>query len=388
LGKLYDYVSNLMGGPGRAFWPLCERTGDTPDHSVNAYLGVPYLCQLAAILGPDSSLPTLAVGTGPGSYIDAYSAPLSGSWNWQEGTIFLFCRAPYPSWWTDGLNHCLFLFQDSAYCKAQVIKSSAANSIYFYFRNAAAQIVQYTVPYSGADWFLVTVCYSRAGNFVRFYINSSKAYEAAYGTSSPVPALKSTGALWGAASSAQFSCGGFLAFGSKLDYPLSDGDVREIWEASQMTARLQLTYLDYDSEKSRVRFDGVTITAANLEAQFLLQDAIVDAIAGVSLCTHMTTERIASVGNIGATPPTDDAAQRENKWLIMMHDAVTLRKFRHEIPGADTSLLADGAPGSRKYMDPEGAEYLALKAAIEDYAKSPAGNAVVVDYAMYVGRSL
>ncbi len=88
--------------------------------------------------------------------------------------------------------------------------------------------------------------------------------------------------------------------------------------------------------------------------------------------------------------PTDQDAQRGNKWLVSYHDNTAffdapvnaipndayLRKFRVMIPTADNSLLAD----NENDLDITAGAGLAFKTAFEAVAKSPAGGSVVIDF--------
>lgn len=88
--------------------------------------------------------------------------------------------------------------------------------------------------------------------------------------------------------------------------------------------------------------------------------------------------------------PTDQDAQRGNKWLVSYHDNTQffdapvnaipndayLRKFRVMIPTADNSLLAD----NENDLDIAAGAGLAFKTAFEAIAKSPAGGSVVIDF--------
>lgn len=109
------------------------------------------------------------------------------------------------------------------------------------------------------------------------------------------------------------------------------------------------------------------------------------AAADVSLGVIYKDRRVFDEALITGTPPSSDAAQRENKWLVKMVEADTYRNLRMEIPCADTSLLDVNSKGQ---MDKSGAEYIALKAAIEDLYLSDRDKAVVVGDVIFVGRNL
>lgn len=152
-----------------------------------------------------------------------------------------------------------------------------------------------------------------------------------------------------------------------------------------MPSRLTVSLWDYDKEPSSVTMEGLTITAANLDAQNTMMDAIETAIAGVSLGVIFKDTRVFDYSLIAGTPPNDKDAQREKKWLVRMHDAVTFKPHKIEIPCADLSLLDDQNKGS---MDSSDAAYTALEAALQNYIRTEAGNPVIVDEIVFVGRNL
>lgn len=149
--------------------------------------------------------------------------------------------------------------------------------------------------------------------------------------------------------------------------------------ASEWVATIQ----DHGREKSTVGFRGINITPANFEAQMGLMDALYAAVQDVIIGTVSKTTRIAASAVITETPPENPYAQRESKWLVKARDDSNQRSVLFEIACADLSLLD---PVTER-MDPEGAEYLALKAAIEAYARSIDGNPVTVEEVVFVSRN-
>lgn len=149
-------------------------------------------------------------------------------------------------------------------------------------------------------------------------------------------------------------------------------------------ARLNLTFHDYSGEKSLVSGRGVEMTAANFDAQVALQDALVAAIEAVSLGLLVKKAVVATEARPGSGPASSPSAQRELKWLIRMTDDTTGESVSLSVPCADTSLLL---PNSDR-MDPDSAEFLALKDALEGYHLSIGLSAVTVVDAILVGRNI
>jgi len=150
-----------------------------------------------------------------------------------------------------------------------------------------------------------------------------------------------------------------------------------------MTSRLVLTYLDHSLEKSTVQFRGVSMSAANFDAQVALATALQLTLADLTNATLHKQTRVASEAVIATGAPAA-GVQRENKWLVTYRDNVTGKKYRLEIPGADTTLLEEGTDRLAHTT----AEYIAFKAAFEDYVVSEAGNAVVLEELIHVGRNI
>lgn len=146
-----------------------------------------------------------------------------------------------------------------------------------------------------------------------------------------------------------------------------------------------ITFRDYDSELSNVRVNATVLTAANFDAQATLRNAFVSAMQAISLGVKGQE----SFGNqivSSLSPAGNDAAQREQKWLVQYHDSTSLKRFSFEIPCADTGALdandrAHAEIGDSGVVD-------AFVAAAEAYVLSPDGGAIVIDEITLVGRAI
>jgi len=140
-----------------------------------------------------------------------------------------------------------------------------------------------------------------------------------------------------------------------------------------------------EPESGSFRLPVITLTAANLDAQVALQDALAVAIAGITLGTvrHTTTLLKETVGT--STPAASKYAQRENKWLCRYHDVTTGQKFRVSIPTADLSILPDNS----EFIDLTTGAGDDFKTAFEAVVRSPADgtHAVTLDSVQFVGRN-
>lgn len=153
-----------------------------------------------------------------------------------------------------------------------------------------------------------------------------------------------------------------------------------------MASKLNLTLLDYSpTEKSTVSFQGLSLGAANWDAQLALIESLITAVQALSTMPIGKRQTVAAEAVLTSTRPTDPYAQREIKWLVRYHDNVTGQQLTLSIPGADLSLL----PAGQESLPLTGTEAAAFKTAFEAFVKAGEGadNAVVVDEIIFVGRN-
>lgn len=150
---------------------------------------------------------------------------------------------------------------------------------------------------------------------------------------------------------------------------------------------LSVTFMDYDSELSNVRFILPEWTALNFAAQLADVDTFMGAIAGLPAAMSMGTMHKYTYGNeilSSITPPNDAEAQRELKYLVSYHDTTSLARFSLEIPCADTDVLD---PDDRKHANiGDAGDVDAWVAAFQDLCLTPDGGVPVVDEITLVGR--
>lgn len=151
-------------------------------------------------------------------------------------------------------------------------------------------------------------------------------------------------------------------------------------------ARYAVTYRDHTVEASTVAFPMTAFDETGLVAADALMDAAKAAIENVMIEAQESKEErsyniVKAAGKVGATNPI---AQRETKWRVYGHDAVTGANMSLEIPCADLTLLADES----EEMDHTDAKYTALVSALEAaWVNEQTGNAVVIDGVRHVGRN-
>lgn len=148
---------------------------------------------------------------------------------------------------------------------------------------------------------------------------------------------------------------------------------------------ITLSVWDYDSETGTFKCPGTEIDELNFVAENAKMAALFLAVNAVSKGVIYKDVRTFAAEQISGTPPGDDTAQRENKWLCRLTEATTFRKLKLEIPCADTSKLDVNSKGQ---MDKSGQAYLDLKAAIEAYYVSDRNLTVTLGDVIFVGRNL
>jgi len=131
--------------------------------------------------------------------------------------------------------------------------------------------------------------------------------------------------------------------------------------------------MDSTREVGKTRVSGITIDGTNYTLQNGYMDQLKSAIQGVTLGTLVSERRLFQNNTFLGEPPTDPASQREHKWTVVFQDNVTLRKFKIQIPCADESLIDIPTEDMK-----DSTERTALVQALENYVRSPAGNAVTV----------
>lgn len=158
----------------------------------------------------------------------------------------------------------------------------------------------------------------------------------------------------------------------------------------EMPTQYNVTFNDYDDERGSFGFQVVNLTAANYDAQATLQNAFNTAMLDLSTGV-VRKQGVNQFGAISRALPSNQAAQREIKYLVTMLDGTADKLFQFEIPCADMTLL----PAASSYLvlrgtiqgADAGGEIAAFIAATEAYYLSPYGNAATVWEIELVGRN-
>lgn len=173
--------------------------------------------------------------------------------------------------------------------------------------------------------------------------------------------------------------------GCRLDTTFKIGLQADLGQGGVMGSEVTFTYQDYSREKSNVRFNVTTMTAANFDATNNAINSLSAAILALQQENTLQSKRVMSANNyISRAAATDKSCQREIKWLALFEDATTHSLFRHEIPQAKLSLLDQNS----EFLDLGAGDGAAFKTAAEAIVKSPAGNSCNLVSVQHVGKRL
>jgi len=110
-----------------------------------------------------------------------------------------------------------------------------------------------------------------------------------------------------------------------------------------MAARHTMTLVDASNENTNFGLPGVDLTAGNYAAQAGLWDALVTAVAAIIIGNVGFKKLQAYVTAVNNVVPSNNFAQREEKWLVTWTDDVLGTKHTTEIGTPDLDLLVSGS---------------------------------------------
>lgn len=149
-----------------------------------------------------------------------------------------------------------------------------------------------------------------------------------------------------------------------------------------------LSWKDYSKEMSSVSWRVTEITAANQVATVALLATLQTAAQSLSLANLNKADTTLDRNSVSTLPSSNPLAQRESKWLLRYHDAVTFKVYRSEIPAADLIGTDGNLLANSDEADIASAEWSSFINAFNAVVKAPdTGNSVLFDDAKYVGRS-
>jgi hypothetical protein len=154
-----------------------------------------------------------------------------------------------------------------------------------------------------------------------------------------------------------------------------------------MASKVNLTVLDYGSEKSTVGFYVEDIVELNFDeivgAGGTIQ-TFQTALDGITIGTIARRVVNAEDTAISSTPPANAFAQRESKWLVQYSDDVSGKLYSMEVPCADLSLLV----ANTENMNVGAGAGATFVSAFESAVRSVDGETVTVIGVKYVSRDL
>lgn len=140
-----------------------------------------------------------------------------------------------------------------------------------------------------------------------------------------------------------------------------------------------------EPETTNTGFSIATLTPSSVAAAETAMGTLASAIQAIILGRVVQRELIYWRQQFEKIPATSTLAQRENKWFLRYHDAVTYQKMTRSIGTADLTKLA----GNSEFLVLGSGPGATLKTAFEAIVVSdydPA-NAVVLDSVQFVGRN-
>lgn len=154
--------------------------------------------------------------------------------------------------------------------------------------------------------------------------------------------------------------------------------------ATENDGRYRHGLVDYDGQRRQFSFDAIVVTAANHDAQKAEHDALVAAIADVTLGNLDFEEYVADREQIRPlVRPAVAAAQVSVEWVVTYVDDVTGAESNVRVPTADITDTTLFAAGSNLW-DPLDAKWVTFVAAFEAHIISPEGNAVTVQQVAFL----
>lgn len=150
------------------------------------------------------------------------------------------------------------------------------------------------------------------------------------------------------------------------------------------------TWYDYDGEKSGTSINVAEVTELTLAATAIALGALRTAMNDITLSVVSKSQVTDTLFDTKSVP-TNQFAQRETKWVVIVQDSAGNIYKANEIPTADLSLLEGGSKyiiknGVVSVSDPDG--FVAdFKAAYEAVALSQNGLAQTIIDMYQVGRN-
>lgn len=140
-----------------------------------------------------------------------------------------------------------------------------------------------------------------------------------------------------------------------------------------------------EPETTNTGFAIATLTPSNVAASETAMGTLAAAIQAIILGNVVQRDLVYWRQQYEKVRASSTLAQRENKWFLRYHDAVTFQKMTRSVGTADLSKLVSGS----EFLVLTGGDGATLKTAFEaivvsDYDPS---HAVILDSVQFVGRN-
>jgi endoglucanase Acf2 len=143
-----------------------------------------------------------------------------------------------------------------------------------------------------------------------------------------------------------------------------------------------IQFQDHSKEYSNVSIFLEDVTALNMAALNVELQALLATIENIILCEPASSGLSVLTTLYDDGVPVSPWAQREIALQVGYHDTTTMKKYHITLPGINWEAIG----GQGDEVDYADLGWVAFATAFNLTARSPAGNAVLVDYGRLVGR--
>ena len=152
------------------YWPMYEKTGSVSRELMNRANGV----YSGVTLGQENLPFVCPYWAGSAGRNNIKTDALNSLWSKGEGSFMIWSKVNSAAVWTDGVQRTLFnMSTTGANDYLWLYKTSGNNAFSMTYRTGATNRNVLKEGYSPTGWVQYVITWSRSGNAVLFYINSS-----------------------------------------------------------------------------------------------------------------------------------------------------------------------------------------------------------------------
>jgi hypothetical protein len=223
--RTYTEKSLALGSPKQI--PVMNETSGTnaddatSENNDGTYSGVTLNSIASPVAGDNAPL-----WGGVNDTLNVFSAGLAADFNGQEFTIGVWVKMSGAGVWTDATERRILHWQADASNEIRISKNTTSNQIQFqYIAGGTTKSITYTI--STTNWFRVELTVSKAGDYMRAYVDGVQVGSTQTGLGTFTGSL--TAARYGSrANGTAFYHSGYLYHGRYGTSPLSAGDVAKL----------------------------------------------------------------------------------------------------------------------------------------------------------------